>query len=262
MAENAGQLEQLFKLNKERKWVFIAPGGNQGDTMIYQGAFKLADRLKLDYRKLTLGRKAPPPRIKRDEVIYIQGGGGWNTWWNWTPRMVKKITEKYGNYLVIGPSTVALQDWYIKKWIPPRKTVFFAREHTTHEYMKNRGLQVFLDRDTALHLKKDDKYLKPLLEGEKMKPFKLAAIREDPESLDKLPTSIDFDDYDIIVDPCQTQRWGPLHRDASEILTNRSHSAILGAILGKPTTMFAGKYHKNRSIYEYSLKKLGVKWLE
>lgn len=262
MAKNVGQLEQIFKLNKEKQWVFIAPGGNQGDSMIYQGAYKLADRVGLKYRKLTLGRKADAPRIDAREVIYIHGGGGWNTWWNWTPRMVRSITEKYDNRLIIGPSTVALQDWYIEKWMPPKGTVFFAREHTTYEYMKNKGLQIFLDHDTALHLTKGDKYLKPLLVGDKLNSFKLAAIREDPESLDIIPEAINLDDYGIVVDPCQTKKWGPLHRDATKILTNRSHSAILGAILGKPTTMFAGKYHKNRSIYDYSLKQMGVKWIE
>ena len=69
-------------------------------------------------------------------------------------------------------------------------------------------------------------------------------------------------DYDIVVDPCQEKNWTQLHMDASRILTNRCHSAILGAILGKDTTMFKGHYHKNRSIYEYSLKKLGVNGLE
>ena len=94
-----------------------------------------------------------------------------------------------------------------------------------------------------------------------MKPFKLAAIREDPESPDTLPESVDLEEYDVVVDPCQTNRWGSLHLYATEILTNRSHSAILGAILGKKTKMFAGKYHKNRSIWGFSLKRRGVEWV-
>jgi len=262
MVTNVGALEQVFKLNKEKDWVFIAPGGNQGDSMIYQGAYKLADKVGLNYRKQRMGRKAPPPKIRHDEVIYVHGGGGWNTWWNWTPRMVRAITDKYSNnFLVIGPSTVAPQKWYIKKWLPPEKTVFIARELTSYKYMKNNGLQLFLDDDTAFHLEKGDKYLTPLLKGDKIKPFKLAAIREDPESPDTLPESVDLEKYDIVVDPCQTKRWGPLHLYATEILTNRSHSAILGAILGKKTKMFKGKYHKNRSIWEFSLKKMGVEWV-
>lgn len=256
-------LRQLFEENKRFKWVFITPGGNQGDSMIYQGAYKLADSVGLEYRKVPMGRKAPNPRIQRKEVIYVHGGGGWNTWWNWTPRLVRQLSREYpNNYLIVGPSTTSLQDWYIDKWFPPKGCVFYAREHTTYNYLKGKGLQLRLDHDTALHLKKDDEYLASLLKGDKLKPFRLAAIREDPESPDKLPESVNLDDYDLVVDPCQTRRWGPLHRDATEILTNRSHSAILGAILGKKTRMFRGKYHKNRSIWEYSLKNMGVEWVE
>ena len=146
--------------------------------------------------------------------------------------------------------------------MPPKNTVFIAREKTSYNYMKNNGLRLFLDHDTAFHLEKGDKYLSPLLSGERMDPFKLAAVRDDPESPDALPDQINLDHYDLVTDPCFSKSWGPLHVYATEILTNRSHSAILGAILGKKTKMFKGKYHKNRSIYEYSLKKMGVGWVE
>ncbi len=263
MVKDAGSLEKIFRLNKDDGWVFISPGGNQGDHMIYQGAFKLADRVGLKYRKLTMGRNAVPPEINPKELIYVHGGGGWNTWWNWTPRMVKRITDKYHkNMVVIGPTTVALQGGYINKWMPPKNTVFIAREKTTYKYMKNNGLRLFLDHDTAFHLERGDKYLSSLLTGERMEPFKLAAVRDDHERPVALPDKINLDDYDLVTDPCLSKNWGSLHVYATEILTNRSHSAILGAILGKKTKMFKGNYHKNRSIYEYSLKDLGVKWVK
>lgn len=40
---------------------------------------------------------------------------------------------------------------------------------------------------------------------------------------------------------------------SNSILTNRLHVAILGYMLGKRTTLREGSYHKNRSVYEYSL---------
>jgi len=74
---------------------------------------------------------------------------------------------------------------------------------------------------------------------------------------------VNLKDYDVVIDACQTgHNWAQLHVYALEILTNRSHSAMLGAILGKKTKMFRGKYHKNRSIWEYSLKQRGVEWVE
>jgi len=256
-------IEQLFKNGVDKKWVFISPGGNQGDSMIYVGAYKIADKTRLDYTKVKLGRNAKPPKIDIDTIIYIHGGGGWCTWWNWTPRLVYDLAETFPkNRIVVGPSTVALQDWYIDKWLPSKRIEFYARENTTYSYMKRNNVTLYQDHDTAFALEKDDKWLKPLLVGDKLKPFKLAAIREDPESPDELPESVNLDDYDLVIDPCQTKKWGSLHLYATEILTNRSHSAILGAILGKKTKMFKGKYHKNKSMWEYSLKQRGVEWVK
>jgi len=50
--------------------------------------------------------------------------------------------------------------------------------------------------------------------------------------------------------------------NASTIITNRLHSAIIGAILGKNVELFRNSYHKNRSVWEYSLQSKGVKWIE
>jgi len=257
-------IEELFRENNDREWVFVSPGGNQGDSMIYAGARKLADKAQLKYKEISIKRGQPAPQIDSRKIIYVQGGGGWCTWWNWTPRMVKDLSEKHpDNQIIIGPSTVAKQNWYIDKWFPKRKNmVFYARENTTYDYMKRLGVTLRRDHDTAFALEKGDRGLTPLLDGNPLKPFKLAAIREDPESPDSLPESVDLDYYDVVIDPCQTKNWGPLHLYATEILTNRSHSAILGAILGKKTKMFKGSYHKNKSIYDYSLKQMGVEWID
>ena len=256
-------VKALFKRYEDRKWLLIAPGGNQGDDMIYAGARKLAQKADLDFTEIKLGRNRKNiPDIETTTIIYIQGGGGWCTWWNWTPRLVNMLAEKYpNNDMVIGPSTVAKQDWYIDKWLPDKRLLFYARENTTYDYMKDRNVKILRDHDTALCLTEWDEWLSPLLECEKTDRFKLAAIREDPESSNTLPESVDLGDYDLMVDPCLTKNWAQLHVYASEILTNRSHSAILGAILGKKTKMFRGSYHKNRSVWEYSLKSRGVKWI-
>lgn len=258
-------IKQLFENNADEKWTFIAPGGNEGDYMIYAGARKLADQARLNYTEMILKRETPAPEVDVGNLIYVQGGGGWCTWWNWTPRLVSRLAKKFPKKnIIVGPSTVAKQDKYIYKWLPRRrkkKLLFYAREQTTYDYMKDKDVTLRRDHDTALALEKGDKWLTPLLEGEPLKPFRLAAIRDDPESPKVLPKSIDLDDYDLVVDPCLAPNWASLHVYATEILTNRSHSAILGAILGKKTKMFQGSYHKNKSIWESSLRQRGVKWV-
>ena len=91
--------------------------------------------------------------------------------------------------------------------------------------------------------------------------FSLLVLRTDMEA-DAIPSQVRRRDFNRVLDPCLTSDWAVLHMHASRIVTNRSHSAIMGAVLGKDTSIFAGSYHKNRSIYDYSLKELGVKWLE
>lgn len=263
MGKDFSELKKIFNEYKEQLWYFVEPGGNQGDQIIYAGAYKLADEVGLKYKKLHQGKKAKVDKLNHNAVIYIHGGGGWNAWWNWTPRMVKMLREKNPKQtFIIGPSTVALQDWYIDCYLP-ENVVFFCREKTSYNYMKKKLEDVRIEHDTALYLEKDDKYLSPFIRKLNLEPFKLAAIRVDAESPDQIPSSVNLKDYDLVVDPCyEKNRWGALHYYASEILTNRSHSAILGAILGKPVKMFKGKYHKNRSIYEYSLQDMGVEWVE
>ena len=56
--------------------------------------------------------------------------------------------------------------------------------------------------------------------------------------------------------------WVRLHMGAKSIITNRTHSSILGTILGKETTLFPSSYHKNLSVWEYSLKKRNVQWAD
>ena len=44
--------------------------------------------------------------------------------------------------------------------------------------------------------------------------------------------------------------------DSSIVITNRLHVGILGALLGKPTYLREGSYHKIRGIHEYSLSRM------
>ena len=260
------KLKNLFTEHKDRKFTFIVQGGNQGDQMIWAGARKLAHLAELNYRETNMKRgHSPYIDIKPDEILYLNGGGGFNTWWNWTPRLLNRLVKQYPeNMIVVGPSTVALQGWYLDKWLPcSDNVIFYARELTTYNFLKeNYDLNLFHDQDTALHLNVDDAEFKKLMgDNYSENRHTLFGLREDPESLDNIPSQVNLEDYDLVVDPCLEKNWAQLHLHASKILTNRCHSAILGSILGKDTTMFNGNYHKNRSIWEYSLKKRGVKWI-
>jgi len=259
-------LLELFKEHKNRHWVFMAPGGNQGDQMIYLGADKLADQAGIQHTSV-LYKKRRDTRVHilpEDTMIYLQGGGGFNRWWNWTPWLLKMIREANPyNHIVIGPTTVDNNKPYLDHVLNlDDNMTFFTREKTSFKIMQEYSHHIRIDHDTALCLRHGDGYLMRLVgELEPRNDVSLLVLRSDDER-GTIPESINRGDFDIVEDPCRHGQWAQDHMHAKRIVANRSHSAIMGAILGKDTSIFAGAYHKNKSIYEYSLKEMGVHWLE
>lgn len=260
-------IREIFEQHQDKEWVFVAPGGNVGDHMIYLGAFKIATETGLNYRRVTYKPKSKIHQFDKDIIIYLQGGGGFNPWWNWTPWLLRSLRVIHPeNYIIVGPTTTVIYREYLDRVLElDDNTTFFARELPTYNIMKEYCDDVRIDHDTALHLKLRDGYLE-VITGDLclQQEYSLLVLRKDPETPETIPESINRADFNMIYDPCKFKisKWAKLHMKATKIVANRSHSAIMGAILGKDTSMFAGSYHKNRSIWEYSLKDLGVKWIE
>lgn len=259
-------LLEIFKEHRDQNWVFIAPGGNQGDWMIYLGADKLANRAGL--RRLSvLYKKSRDTQVHifdKQVILYLQGGGGFNRWWNWTPWLLRMIREANPlNRIIVGPTTVDSDRKYLDYVLDlDENLIFFARERTTYDIMQGYCEDVRIDHDTALHLRFGDGYMERLIGMlEPKNEHSLLVLRKDTEAGD-IPLSIRREDFDLVEDPCLHGEWAQRHLHARRIVANRSHSAIMGAVLGKPTSIFSGSYHKNRSIFEYSLEAMGVKWVE
>ena len=268
-------LEDMFRENRHQPFAFVQSKGNYGDHLIYAGAEKIANQLNLKYS--TTSYKS---LIKSDTLIYLHGGGGYNSWWGWTGRLLRQIRSRNPyNFIIVGPSTTSLELEYLKDLLPKNdeKIIFFAREYTTFDFIKDNFFsKVYLDHDTALQLTLNDQFLIKLLKDiNNEASYSFLALREDKESNDLYP--VKPEKFDIICDPVlvepaiirkihsyfgiTSKQWAKLHYQASKITTNRSHSAMLGSILNKPVEIFANSYHKNRSIWEYSLRDRGVKWV-
>jgi exopolysaccharide biosynthesis predicted pyruvyltransferase EpsI len=269
-------IEDIFREHRQNDFAFVRSKGNYGDHLIYAGAEKIANQLKLRYTTTTSYKV----KIKSDTVIYLHGGGGYNSWWGWTGRLLSQIRSRNPhNLIIVGPSTTSLELEYLTSLLPKNddKIVFFARENTTFNFIKNNFFsKVFQDHDTALQLTINDDFLKKLLKNDKNEPgYSFLALREDKESQDLY--TISSEKFDVVCDPVLSEpaiirkihsyfgitskKWARLHFRASKITTNRSHSAMLGSIVNKPVEIFANSYHKNRSIWEYSLKDRGVTWV-
>jgi len=304
------KLSKIFDKYKEHPFKFIRPGGNAGDYLIYAGAEKLANETRISYKSILHPWKrisckllchlvqAPSGyhrflfnylNFKLDDIIYIHGGGAFNSIFSTTAYLLRIIVTKYPeNIIIVGPSTTSLEIEFFKKLLPKDNgnIIFFARELTTYKFiMDNFYSNVYHDEDTAFHLFKENKFFQKFIdETPSVNKYSLLAVRKDAEK-SHLPEIIkkNFNNYDIICDPIlwnrsiskyrpisffypflkmSLPRWARIHLKASKITTNRLHSAILGTIIGKETEIFSGSYHKNKSVWEYSLKKRGVKWIE
>jgi len=273
------KLREIFEEYKNQRFKFIELGGNLGDHMIWAGAKKLADQIGLRYRTTSRWR----PVVKKNEVIYVHGSGGFTSSLWAAAKVLRIVRAKYPrNLLIVGPSTTSLEHEHLKRVLPrdSERIIFFAREMTTYEFIKNQFYsRTYHDHDTALLLTKEDRFFRKFRGNIPIEnKYSLLALRQDLESV-PLPKKLRARKYDVICDPiiwCRSssrfprvdsflgitkRKWISLHLKASKITTNRCHSAILGVLTGNNVEMFQNSYHKNRSVWEYSLRDKGVKWV-
>lgn len=260
------KLFNLFKKSKSSKFIFVKSGGNFGDYLIYKGAEKIARLANISFQSVSheefINSKYP-----EGVVIYIHGGGGFNPLWSGTPiiELHKSITTHSG-VTILGPQTFFTDEAYLQKFIIPifeksiaKKIYLFTRDITSLEALKEKVpsyVELEIDNDTALNLCAEDILRPSSCKGD----FVLYAIREDKE----LVNIARKDFLSVWLDPikfCKDfDHWVFLHNRAKRIITNRLHSAIVGVILGKPVELLPNSYHKNRSVWEYSLQQRGVQW--
>ena len=254
----------------DREFLFVKPGGNYGDDLIYKGLEKLARVLNLRGQTVTAQEfvAAPAPG---DKVIYIHGCGGLNPWGRGTVmRIFEHAIQREGGTVILGPQTIETGQGYagsefFSKLANYRaaSVTMYVREKTSLNLLIGnipKEYKLHLDHDTAFHLTPAD-----LLDGEPVSQrYDLLGLREDPEQPEQA-ISVN-PSAGVRLDPAyfamSFKHWIRLHAQARRIITNRTHSSIAGAILGKPTTLLPGVYHKNRSIWEYSMQDKNVKWME
>jgi len=268
-------LRDVFEQFSDRLFIFVEPGGNHGDYLIYAGAKKLANEVGIEYNSFFFDGEISPTSFwnavnaemdpDQSDVIYFHGSGGFSSMYDWCPRLLKILRTMFPkNLIIVGPTSVTLEPAYLRKMLPnDKEIIFFAREFVTYKFMKRFYPNVYVDHDTAFQLTKNCAEFKSFCMGlpEKNK-HKLLVLRQDPEAV-PLPKVIKRENYDIVCDPAKGEKeeWLKCHLWSSTITSNRAHSAIFGAIAGKEVKMFANSYHKNRAIWEFSLQKLGVEWI-
>ncbi len=262
------KLYNLFLAYKARPFIFVERKGNFGDYLIWKGAEKLAKVTGITYRAVEFNEFLKN-NYSADSVIYIHGGGGSNSFWtnNGVMDSLSKAITTHQGVVILGPETFSVENDSFKERLKAsfehskaEKVFIFTRDESSYRFLRNslpEGVTLELDHDTALNLDVSD-----LGKINLSAKYTFYAVREDKEAVDIFVK--DF--FSVWLDPilhCRDfSEWLKIHSQAKEIITNRLHSAILGTILGKKTTLLPNSYHKNRGVWEYSLKDKGVRWSE
>jgi exopolysaccharide biosynthesis predicted pyruvyltransferase EpsI len=272
---------------RDDKICTVTPGGNHGDTLIHMGLVKVLDYLGVEYTCLNLEdvyRESPPVAFKYlvniatwkaglnlgfglldipedADLILFEGGGYMNNIW-YGPVLLQQVLRRHKKPVAIAPQSYTFKGTDFLRILPrDRPLTFFSRERYSLEHLsempfpKNVSLQ--LSQDTALYLQKAD--LTPLVELS-CESYDLVSFRRDKESL------VPAREKAAVKEACKN----PLIEDVSmrgslkdfvsavvnarRILTDRLHVSILAHIWGKQVILYSNRYHKNRGVYEYSLK--------
>lgn len=266
------RLASLFSANRERRWYFVNPGGNWGDHLIYAGAESLARSLGLSWVSLDY-RSIENADLPAGSAIYLHGGGGLNPWCSGRAFAILRSAVRVPDALVIqGPITCDIAndetvDFFAAALAETAAAErhFFTRELTSARFLAEVlpcGFSLHVDHDTALHLPRDELLSLAGLRKAPQGRYRLLVSREDGEASSSKPLAAGRDA--VRLDPAYYARsfshWLRIHAFATHITSNRLHSAIIGSLLGKPVELLPGSYHKNRSVWEFSLKDRGVAW--
>lgn len=267
-------LKELLARYADCPWFFVRPGGNWGDYLIYAGAEKMAAELGLDWQ--TCSAEALPEYVNEGRCIYLHGSGGYNSWCSGRPfDDLARAVRCRGATVVQGPCTVEVGSDAIAQRLRNiiaggrcNRLVLFARERVSFDTLRQfeldvDGVELAIDHDTALGLTRDAVLRMGRLIACPRARYRLVVQRKDDESPSSSSTDAG-DETGVLLDPveyCGTfEHWIRVHAFAESIDTNRLHSAILGALLGKPTRLRPGAYHKNESVWLYSLAGRGIEW--
>jgi len=265
------EFEKLILRFKDKEFLVINATGGNGDVLLLNGLIKKLKEFKIKFnvfshnkyfkkyyklfKKLGLKTKVLPLIFGKGklegDVVLIRGGGYFNDVW----RDYYVLEDVLANFpdkpVILCPHTFYFKCTDFAKFFMNHKNFvyLFCREKTSfniiHQVFSNyRNLlvNIFLSPDTAFYFSKEDFEFMNL-------GYTLNAFRNDVEAK---VSSVDRS-HDIVKIPYEVYVQKIIN--AGVVNTDRLHVAILGAITGKKTSLYANSYHKNKSVYDYSLKK-------
>lgn len=219
--------EEIFRPWENKRVAYLGMYGNVGDQMIYDSALQMMSHYKITYQRWSEACEV--------DALFMSGGGNLGAE-NQVERRAKLFAwaKKRNVPCVILPQTLIegkSEDF-------PGDVTIYARELVT-----SKKLNAKFSPDLALGFRTSFVLPKPIFErgvfGERMS----SELTCDPIKL------------------CQTpEGYVAMASLFNEVVTNRLHFAIASLIAGRKTVLLPNEYHKNRSVWEASLRDLGCGW--
>jgi exopolysaccharide biosynthesis predicted pyruvyltransferase EpsI len=265
----------------------VTPGGNHGDTLIHMGLVKKMDELGIDYTCMNLEEAYNRDRIvgakyliniasdriglrrgfqllnipADTELILFEGGGYMNDIW-YGHTLLRQILRRHKQPVAVGPHSFWFQrSGFLELFRGDRPVTIFCRERYSLDLLRGEqvppNVDLRLSKDTALYLNRKD--LEDLAEL-KVGGHDLVCFRNDRESI--VPEETKQEIIGSLANPLveDISKKGSLGEfvstvaGAGRVFTDRLHVAIAAHILGRRTRLYGNRYHKNRGVYEYSLR--------
>ena len=225
------------------------------------------DMIEASLKRLTHLRRRRPAieTAVSEEVVLLRGGAYLNDIWGdyWIiDAITSAVSHSRTRMIMIAPHSFCFCKTDFREVIADieQELHIFCRERTSYDLMCSThfpaNVHVHLSQDAALYLTDGDFEVKKSGREE----YVLVAPRLDRESIvrwnlrraQKLwkETRILVRDMSL----CDLTSFVNIVGNASEVHTDRLHVGILSAILGKQTYLYPNCYHKNKGVYEFSLR--------
>jgi exopolysaccharide biosynthesis predicted pyruvyltransferase EpsI len=269
--------------------LFFPNPGNAGDTLIAHATYQLFHDLHVHFEIVRDLRQAQPD----GRIVVYGGGGNLVPYYHYARDVIQSLHLRARRMLVLPSSILGNQELLASLG---SNTEILCREAVSYEYVLGMAprARVHLFHDMAFNLdvertlRENPLPIQPHLPRLALRALlfemdllpdltrlarakELAAFRTDQEALagDLPPGNLDLarrlsygaDREDV----ARYVSWRMLYflRRFERIRTDRLHICIAGALLGKQVEFFANRYHKNKAVFEYSLRDRypNVRWM-
>ncbi len=280
--------ESFLAEHADEKICTVTPGGNHGDTLIHMGMVKKLEEAGCDYQcvnleevygrnrlvgvkylvniaawRLGVDRGLSLLDIPRDaSLILFEGGGYMNDIW-YGLVLLGQVLRRHEQPVAVAPQSYWFEETdFMGLFRDGRPVTLFCREHYSLDLLTRMegppNVRLLASGDTALYLRRRDleEYIAPSNGA-----YDLVCLRKDRESIvprDLRREIIEGSAAPLVGDISKKGRledFVSAVANADRIFTDRLHVAILAHTLRKEATLYDNRYHKNRGVYEYSLRK-------